>query len=247
MSISTTYSNYTSLFYSSSSSSDSTSSTSLLSDYASIKNGSYKKLLDAYYTKQESEASSDSGTTKTSLVLLQQNAIDLKTAADALAATGSDSLFEKVDTKTTDETTGVTSTTSDYDYDSLYEAATELVEAYNSILEASSEQSSSLVTKKTDIITSYIGANSSLLSDAGITINGDNSLSIDEEDFKQADISTLKTLFNGSNSLSSYLSSKASSYFYSAQNLISALSGSSYTSSGSYTALSTGSLIDSLT
>ena len=69
------------------------SSGNLLSDYASIKNGSYRKLLKAYYAKQDAE-SAVSGDSKQSLTLMRSSADSLKKSADAL---NDSSLWEKKD------------------------------------------------------------------------------------------------------------------------------------------------------
>ena len=46
------------------------SSGNLLSDYASIKNGSYGKLMKAYYAKQDAESASASGDSRQKLTLI---------------------------------------------------------------------------------------------------------------------------------------------------------------------------------
>ena len=67
------------------------SSGNIISDYASIKNGSYGKLLKAYYAKQDAE-SAVSGDSKQSLTLMRSSADSLKKSADAL---NDSSLLEK--------------------------------------------------------------------------------------------------------------------------------------------------------
>lgn len=56
-----------------------------------------------------------------------------------------------------------------------------------------------------------------LLTKAGITIGSDNKLTVDEETFKKADMSTIKTLFHDSNSLAYNVSARASQINYYAQ------------------------------
>lgn len=60
------------------------SSNNLLSDYASIKNGSYGKLLKAYYAKQDAEKASASGDSRQKLTLMRAGADSLQKSADAL-------------------------------------------------------------------------------------------------------------------------------------------------------------------
>ena len=74
------------------SNSSSLGSTNILSDYASIKNGSYGKLLKAYYAKQDAEKTVGTGDTSQKLTLMKTSADSLKKSADALNAS---SLWEK--------------------------------------------------------------------------------------------------------------------------------------------------------
>ena len=64
----------------------------MLSDYAAIKNGSYRKLMKAYYAKQDAEKLSGKGDTSQKLTLMKTSADSLKKSADALNAF---SLWEK--------------------------------------------------------------------------------------------------------------------------------------------------------
>ena len=56
----------------------------MLSDYAAIKNGSYGKLMKAYYAKQDAEKLSGKGDTSQKLTLMKTSADSLKKSADAL-------------------------------------------------------------------------------------------------------------------------------------------------------------------
>ena len=95
------------------------SSGSLLSDYASVKNGSYGKLLKAYYAKQDSENASMSGDSRQKLTLMRSSAYSLKKSADAL---NNYSLWEKKKIKKKDEETGEEIEVEDYDWDSITKA-----------------------------------------------------------------------------------------------------------------------------
>ncbi|MBE5934890.1 MAG: hypothetical protein E7262_03770 [Lachnospiraceae bacterium] len=78
-------------------------------------------------------------------------------------------------------------------------------------------------------MTGIMKSNEKLLAKAGIKIGKDNKLEVDEEQLKKTDISTLKTLFSGHNSLASKMSQKASSIGNAA------VSGASvYTKDGTY-------------
>ena len=93
---------YSALFGGTSNSS-SLGGTNILSDYASIKNGSYGKLLKAYYAKQDAEKTAGTGDTSQKLTLMKTSADSLKKSADALNAS---SLWEKKKIKKKDEETG---------------------------------------------------------------------------------------------------------------------------------------------
>ena len=93
---------YSALFGGTSNSS-SLGGTNILSDYASIKNGSYGKLLKAYYAKQDAEKTAGTGDTSQKLTLMKTSADSLKKSADALNAR---SLWKKKKIKKKDEETG---------------------------------------------------------------------------------------------------------------------------------------------
>ena len=76
--------------------------------------------------------------------------------------------------------------------------------------------------------TSSTKANSRLLSEVGITIGKENKLELDEDKLKNANISTLKTLFTGTNSFADRIAQKADAISKAISN-----SAKSYTSSGS--------------
>ena len=81
---------YSALFGGTSDSS-SVGNTNMLSDYAAIKNGSYGKLMKAYYAKQDAEKLSGKGDTQ-KLTLMKNKCGFLKKSADAL---NDASLWEK--------------------------------------------------------------------------------------------------------------------------------------------------------
>lgn len=237
---------------SSSSSSSSLGNLNFLSDYAAIKNGSYAKLMKAYYSDSaSSEVSSlvnSSGSTSTAadsaqkLAEIETAAEGLKTSADALIDKGTNSLFKQVDIKSTDAN-GVTTTSKGYDVDAIYSAVSDFVEDYNSLLE---EGGSSETTNIQNKMTSLIGitsSNKNLLSQVGITIGSDNSLSIDEETFKSANMTTVKSLFNGNQSYAYRVSAQASLVDYAAETESS--KSNTYTSTGSYSSANlSGSIFD---
>ena len=85
---------YSALFGTASNSSVGTAN--YLSDYASIRNGSYKKLMKAYYAKQDTEKSTTKQDTVQKSTLMGSSADSLKVAADKL---NDSELFDKMMTQ----------------------------------------------------------------------------------------------------------------------------------------------------
>ena len=103
-----------------------------LSDYASIKNGSYKKLMKAYYAQEKEESEAAGGDSQAKLLSVKSTADSLKEASDALQ---SDKLWEKKEIVKKDEETGEERKTLDYDWDAITKAVKSFVDAYNNTLE----------------------------------------------------------------------------------------------------------------
>jgi hypothetical protein len=233
------YSNYSNLFgstslFSSSTSSSGTGIESLLSDYASIKSGTYGKLMKAYYEKNPTAtgiAGSSNGAsadTTTQIKELESTSSDLSKSASALYSSSAKSLYEEGNE------------------DNLYKAVSDFTEKYNSAVKAAGDSNNTKVLRSASNMTSAATYNSNLLAKAGITIQSDNTLSIDEDTFKKADASTKKTLFSGAGSFA-YQTGTSASFMnlYASQDA--SKSSGLYNSYGTYsTSLNTGSLYDSL-
>ena len=110
----------------------STGSAFSLSDYAAIKNGSYGKLLKAYYAQQDAEKASSGGDSVQKGVLMKTGADALKKSADAL---NNDELWEKKKIKKKDEKTEEEIEVEDYDWDAITKAVKSFVEDYNDVVE----------------------------------------------------------------------------------------------------------------
>lgn len=236
--------------YGSSSSNSGTGMTSLLGEYASIKSGSYKKLLVEYYkknpvekegSKQSSSAVNDSSKELTNV---KDDASALQDSAAALRTRGTKSVFEKKTIKTTDEKTGEVTEKQDYDRDAIGKAIDAFVKDYNSLIDSAGDLDTNSVLKKAVYLTSATKANEKLLKEVGITIGKDNHLSVDADKLKEADISKLKTLFNGTNSYADKVYEKARQIDVEAS-VAAVKSAKTYNNNGGYN-VSTGSLYNSL-
>ena len=164
-----------------------------LGDYAAIKNGSYKKLLKAYYAKQDAEKSAVSEDSMKNSALVKSGADALKKSANAL---NNDKLWEKNE---------------DYDWDAITKAVKNFVDDYNDVVEIAGNSDSKDVLKNAVWMTGLVDTNSNLLSKIGINVGKGNQMELDEEMIKKSDINTLKTLFSGHNSLADKIATKANS------------------------------------
>ncbi len=216
---------FDSMFGTSSSTSTSSSGISL-SDYALLRSGAYKKLISAYYAESDSSAK-----TETEVKAEKLNLQSIQTEAKSLAKSAS----------------ALSSATYDEDgREEIVKNIKSLVENYNSMLDAADEVEDTTVLRNMVWLTKQTEANSDLLSEVGITIGEGNSLSIDEDKLSSANLSTLKTLFYGSNSYASYIMQKGSQIYSAAAGVLNASkTGSAYTSSGKYAATTVGNLVDS--
>lgn len=199
----------------SSGSGDSTSS--LLTDWASLKNGTTTKLAKAYYGNTETK-SSISATAKQANEFLKKNsalnkdALSLKVVASSLA--DSKSLFtEKVESKDKDgkvvkDDDG--NAVKDYNRDKIASTVKDFTEKYNEVVQSGGDSNNNSVLRNTMYMTRMSKANEDLLADVGITIGEDNKLSVDEEKVKTADINKLSSLFSGSGSYAASVEARAS-------------------------------------
>ena len=186
----------------------STGSAFNLSDYAAIKNGSYGKLLKAYYAKQDAEKAASGGETVQKATMMKTGADALKKSADAL---NNSELWEK------------------NDFDAITKAVKSFVEDYNDVIKQAGDSNSKDVLRNAVWLTGMTEANENILSKIGITVGKGNEIELDEEALKKADISSFKTLFTGHNSFADKVSMKANSISNAA-----ARTSGTYKSNGTY-------------
>ena len=223
-----------------------------LSDYASIKNGSYGRLLKAYYAKQDADSTTKTDKKKDEtnstevkkLTAVQTNATALQDSASKLINKGNDSLFREKEL-TTKNSDGTTTTTTGYDKDAIYSAVSDFTTKYNAFIKAADNTSSSSVERQNKNLISLVSSNKTSLNNVGITINEDNTLKIDETKFKAADMTKVKSLFNGNTSFAYSVATKVSLIGTNAAS--EANTAKNYTSTGNYTdTYSAGNLLNSI-
>lgn len=230
------------------------SGSNFLADYASIKNGSYGKLMKAYYGVNSSDSVKKlAGNTmknqvsqeeKTALTKVQTTTDALKESADVLLENGSKSVFAQKDITSKDEN-GVEKTTKGYDVEGIYKAVNDFVTNYNSVIKAAEASEKEAVVNKTTSLANSTFANIKMLNKIGITMNEDSTLSVDKDTFTKADMGTVKTLFNGNGSYGYRASAQASLINFSADR--EATRNSTYTVSGTLNnAYTSGNLFNSI-
>lgn len=217
-----------------------------LSTYASIKNGSYKKLMRQYYaqnstgTNNSSDSSNtkktDSNSTKTDKTVSKNknNAISVRDDAEQLSKTvtklGKASLWEKKEVKQEDGTVK-----EEYDKNAIYKAVSEFVKDYNALVDSAGDSEDSKVLRTASNMVSYTKANADMLDRIGISIGKDNKLSIDETAFKDSSMASVKSAFQGGGSYGRSIASSATMMYGSAISQLAKLSTTSlYGSNGSY-------------
>lgn len=201
-------------------------SANFFADYASLKNGSYGKLVKAYYAKNSDKtaAADDDGKSLESKVTA--GATSLKVAADAL--TNDKSLFTK--TKVTKDENGAE--TKDYDWDSITKKVQSFVDSYNDTVNKALDSSSNSVLSSTLSMVKNTSANANMLKSVGISVGDNNKLSLDKEALKTSDINDLKSLFSGAGSYAYSVSASAGNIGNNA-----AKAAATYTSDGAYAKL----------
>lgn len=218
-----------------------------LADYAAIKNGSYMKLMKAYYGSSASDSvksvvnSSVNRNNSSSKALTSQenkayNKVKsttdaLKDSADALLVTGKKSVFNLEDITTKDEN-GVESTSKGYNTDAIYKAVNSFVTSYNSVMKATDSTDNSTVARRAATMMHETTSHLKSLLSVGISINKDGTLELDKDTFMDADMNKVKNLFNGNSSYAYKVSAQASMINYAADNVLN--KASMYTSAGTY-------------
>lgn len=234
--------NYSFLFSGLSSSASNALSGNWLADYASIKNGSYGKLMKAYYAKDSGDSktaashitnrTTSTEAQKTALAKVETTTDALKESADALLATGKKDLFAQKDTK---DENGVETSAKGYDTDAIYSAVNSFVTNYNSVMSAVDDVNDTTVNNRAESLGNTTIANSKQLAKIGITMKNDGTLSLDKDAFMKADMSAVKNLFQGNGSYGYRVSAQSSMINFAADHA--STRTSLYTGTAGYTGL----------
>lgn len=180
---------------------------SLLGDYAAIKNGSYGKMMKSYYAKMKKQGAEESGETK------QTKAGKVKDNASASAAA---SLYKSASALTSlnyDDR-------SEENIGKITDSVSAFVKDYNSLMKNAGKSENSTVQKQAESLYNSYYSNYKLFAKVGITMNSDKTLSFDEDSMKKAladtehaNGATVKTLFGGIGSFADKAVNKASQIY----------------------------------
>lgn len=192
-----------------------------LADLASIKNGTYKKLLKAQYANQKKAASSDDSdkknTTKSQLSIDSRK--NIKSSVDDFQKTVSnlnnDDLWRR--------------TNGAYDTEKITQAVKAFADGYNKVITQTEGNTSKEVSRSAGWMNSLTDTMKSSLARVGVNIGEDNRLTLDEDTFKKADMKSVKAMFSGTYSYATQASLKAGSIASAALR-----ENSMYNSSGTY-------------
>ena len=188
-----------------------------LSDYASIKNGSYGKALKAYYNEIGSQTSSSDNknnisndknntinktessvdSNKKQEIADMQNYVDeLQSSANKLLQKGSSSLF-KAEYKESDK-------------EALYKAVSDFVSDFNTMVEKGKGSSFSSIAVISGRLENTAADHQTALSEIGVSLHN-GKLTINKDSFMNADMDQVKKLFNETNSFSHFVSKRTES------------------------------------
>lgn len=201
---------------------------SVLGEYNNIRSGTYYKLLKEYYKTDRTSSANKSNKTNNSvydrLEQLNKNesstasrlytdvkgeASELKKAATALTATGDKSLFEEKEKKVKDEKTGEETTVKEVDRKAIDSAVLNYVSAYNDLLTSANNSKETGIIRNAGYMQNQTKIFKRGLQEVGITVNKDNTLSVDKDKLAAAKTENLKTLFNGSSSYAHFVTQRA--------------------------------------
>ena len=186
-----------------------------LSEYASIRSGSYGKLMRSYFSMDSTKGTSKSDdSTKNTIEDLATTTSTSKDSTKTLAAIESDAkeltdsakaLYTRSNNKVFTKDSG-----GSYDTDKIYKAVKRFADDYNSMLDTAGKSSTNRISRSVSAMKNETSYNEKPLKEIGITVDEKTGrLSVDETTFKSADTEKIKNLFNGTGSYAYSVATKA--------------------------------------
>lgn len=186
-----------------------------LSEYASIRSGSYGKLMRSYFSMDSTKGTSKSDdSTKNTIEDLATTTSTSKDSTKTLAAIESDAkeltdsakaLYTRSNNKVFTKDSG-----GSYDTDKIYKAVKRFADDYNSMLDTAGKSSTNRISRSVSSMKNETSYNEKPLKEIGVTVDEKTGrLSVDETTFKSADTEKIKNLFNGTGSYAYSVATKA--------------------------------------
>ena len=186
-----------------------------LSEYASIRSGSYGKLMRSYFSMDSTKGTSKlDDSTKNPIKDLATTTSTSKDSTKTLAAIESDAkeltdsakaLYTRSNNKVFTKDSG-----GSYDTDKIYKAVKRFADDYNSMLDTAGKSSTNRISRSVSSMKNETSYNEKPLKEIGITVDEKTGkLSVDETTFKSADTEKIKNLFNGTGSYAYSVATKA--------------------------------------
>ena len=186
-----------------------------LSEYASIRSGSYGKLMRSYFSMDSTKGTSKSDdSTKNTIEDLATITSTSKDSTKTLAAIESDAkeltdsakaLYTRSNNKVFTKDSG-----GSYDTDKIYKAVKRFADDYNSMLDTAGKSSTNRISRSVSSMKNETSYNEKPLKEIGITVDEKTGrLSVDETTFKSADTEKIQNQFNGTGSYAYSVATKA--------------------------------------
>lgn len=207
---------YSSLFEGSSSASKAGLGGISFSELNMIRTGAYKKLASKHYGKKQI-LTNNKNTAKPADKAQMESLSDSKSLAGSLRKAAADLRQENFT-----------------DRDAALKKLQSFVGAYNRVIRSADTTENTSILRRTAGMASATSSVRKLLKSVGVSIEKGNTLKIDEEAFKKADESALKSVFNGRFSYSDRVIGASSAIESIASNKLSSMSGKLYNHTGGY-------------
>ena len=208
-----------------------------LSDYNSIKSGTYGKLLKEYYKKSDAEETKTTSKKNNKDEKVDSDSVkelkEIQTDANALRDSAA-KLMQR----------GSSAALGSDDMEKAYVAVKNFADDYNTLMEKGSESDSKSIKRTAEGMVDLIKDYEKSLNEIGITIDKDNNLVVNKDTFVKSSMDKVQDLFRGNNSLSYLASVRAvtiGNTAYSESN-----KSNLYTGNGNYTTPTTGDIFNSI-
>lgn len=210
-------------------------SSSNFGDLALMRSGVYTKMLRSYYEKVEGESDTKKTTTANQFTNIRDKVESEKTNALQVSKVN-EQLSSVKSTAKSLETNAKSLAGMDFDEstkEELYDAVKKVADSFNSVIDSSGKADLASISQSVKWMTDSASVREKQLNKLGITIGTDGKLSVDEDKFKAANLTDIKSMMQGNSSYISSIAQRATGLYNLASNQISSNAGKSlYSSSG---------------